>query len=228
MDSKQDMKKVVIVGSGDKAHGLAHMYECHARKECWNLVFTEPLSTRVYTPFNKFVSVEPYPQSLENADVVMLAIPSYALEIFLVQNFSILKDSCILVDLTNAKKDKRDLKKTLAVLGIDFNFWVKAFNDSGAIQELQYHVASKTKLSTNVCGPNEDSIKQIVTLAEALGFKAITVPFDQYENLRGTQDTIGWEWIHATIFMVMLFLLTFVYITIQASGLPNFQWYTIL
>jgi hypothetical protein len=64
--------------------------------------------------------------------------------------------------------------------------------------------------------------------AKFLGFSAKEVPFDQYSKMRGYQDTIGWEWKHASALMVALFLLIFTYVTIQVSGRPNFQWYTLL
>ena len=228
MESLVAKKKVVVVGSGDKAHGLAHMYECNAKKGCCDFIFTEPLPTQVYAPFNEYVSIEPFPEAIKNADIVILAIPSYAIESFLIQNFSLLKDSCILVDLTNANKDKKDLKGALAALEIDFDRWVKAFNDTGAIQELQHKAESKTKIATNVCGPNEDSVSQVVAFAELLGFLAKAVPFDQFRDLRVSQDTIGWEWKHSTFFMVVLFLLVFTYVVIQVHERPNFEWYTLL
>mmetsp|Transcript_20338 Transcript_20338/g.36723 ORF Transcript_20338/g.36723 Transcript_20338/m.36723 type:complete len:110 (-) Transcript_20338:1080-1409(-) len=41
-----DTKKVVVVGTGDKAHGISHIYQYHSKKDGWcNLIFTEPLLT---------------------------------------------------------------------------------------------------------------------------------------------------------------------------------------
>lgn len=74
--SHHEKKKVVVVGSGDKAHGLAHMYECNAHKESYDLVFTEPLQAKKVAPFNTFVSIESFPEALNNADICILAIPS--------------------------------------------------------------------------------------------------------------------------------------------------------
>ena len=71
-------------------------------------------------------------------------------------------------------------------------------------------------------------MNEIVEFATALGYDVKISPFHQYRNLRVTQNSVGWEWIHATKFMVALFLLVFVYVTIQVSGRPNFQWYTLL
>ena len=222
-----DIKKVVVVGTGDKAHGIAHMYQCHAKKDGWcNLIFTEPLLTKKINPFNEFVSIEGT-ECLANADIVILALPSYALDSFLIQNFSILNKHCIMVDLTNASKDRKDLKGALEALNVKNDRWVKALNDTGAVQELQHQVTSKTRLSTKVCGPNEECVSGIVALAKELGYSTEVVPIDQYEELKLSQD-IGWEWIHATIFMVILFLLTMIYVMLQVSGRPNFQWYTIL
>eukprot|EP00970_Alexandrium_tamarense_P004338 scaffold723_cov298-Alexandrium_tamarense.AAC.10 len=226
--SHHDKKKVVVVGSGDKAHGLAHMYECNAHKESYDLVFTEPLQAKKVAPFNTFVSIESFPEALNNADICILAIPSYALETFLIQNFSLLKKDCILVDLTNANKDKKDLKSTIASIGISYDRWVKALNDTGAIQELQHHAGGKSRFATNVCGPNEDCVQEVVELSKVLGYTAKVVPIDQYNHLKITQQTIGWEWTHATAFMVALYALVFTYVIVQASGRPRFEWYTVL
>jgi hypothetical protein len=44
--------KVVVVGTGDKAHGLAKMYELHAKKdEHFKIVFTELIPTTWIDPF---------------------------------------------------------------------------------------------------------------------------------------------------------------------------------
>jgi predicted dinucleotide-binding enzyme len=130
------------------------MYECHAKKHGnYKLVFTEPLAARRIESFNDYVSVEQFPSAIVDADIVIIAIPSYAIESFLVHNFSLLKEGSILVDLTNASQDKKDLKKTLDELHITYyDRWVKAFNDTGAIQELQ--VSTRRVYRTlNVGGP---------------------------------------------------------------------------
>jgi hypothetical protein len=192
------------------------------------MVLTEPLPSKHVDPFNTFVSVEPYPDSLDNADIVILACPSYALEPFLIQNFSILREDCIMVDITNPIKDKRDLKDAIGALNITTDRWVKALNDTGAVQEMQHQAASKTELKTSVCGPNDGCVNEIIDLVTELGYTARAVPIDQYEELRGSQETIGWEWVHATLFMTVLFFLTAVYVIVQVSGRRNFQWYTLL
>ncbi|KAL7541472.1 hypothetical protein ACHAXR_011754 [Thalassiosira sp. AJA248-18] len=221
--------KVVIVGTGDKSKGLTHMYECHANKGgLFNVVVTEPLPLKRTEPFHNCISVEKFPEALGNADIVILALPSYVLESFLVQNYSLLKERCILVDLTNASKKNNDLKGAIDALNLDCDRWVKAFNDTGAIQEMQHHVTSKTKLSTQICGPNEDNVNEIYALAKELGYSADVVPFDQYEELQSSGETIGWEWIHATVVMLILFLSTMVYVMIQASGRRRFEWYQIM
>ncbi|KAL3788907.1 hypothetical protein HJC23_002661 [Cyclotella cryptica] len=192
------------------------------------MVFTEPIQTKKTTGFNDSVSIEPFPQAIEACDICILAIPDYAIELFLIQNFSLLKDS-IMIDLTNGnRKNKRDLKRVLSSLDIKFDRWVKAFNDIGAIQELQHHSGGKSRFTTQVCGPDEESVEAVIRLAEALGYSTKKVPIDQYEKLQGAQDTIGWEWNHSIVLMVALFLLVSIYIIIQTSGRPNFEWYTIL
>ena len=222
--------KVVVVGTGDKARGLANMYQCNASKDIYQFVLTEPLPTRPLKPFNEYVSVEDFPAALEKADVIILAIPSYAIKSFLVKTFSLLKEGCILVDATNDNQHKEDLMGALTELDLvaDFDRWCKAFNDVGAIQELQYEVSSKEKLHTKMCGPSPVSVQKVSQLAEALGFSVKTVPIDQFEKVRVSQETIGWEWIHATVSMIVLFALVTVYVIVQAHNRPHFEWYTLL
>eukprot|EP00804_Cyclotella_cryptica_P029712 CCRYP_015197-RA/>CCRYP_015197-RA protein AED:0.23 eAED:0.23 QI:82/1/1/1/1/1/3/225/470 len=221
-------KRIVVVGTGDKAHGMANMYECYANKEHFTMVFTEPLQSKKMTAFNDSVSVEPFPKAIEACDICILAIPDYAMEMFLIQNFSLMNDS-IMIDLTNGNgSNKRDLKSVLASLNIKFDRWVKAFNDTGAIQELQHHSGGKSRFTTQVCGPNEDSVDAVIHLAEALGYSTKKVPIDQYEKLQSAQDTIGWEWLHSIVLMAGLFLFVAIYVIIQTSGRPHFEWYTIM
>jgi hypothetical protein len=81
--------KVVVVGTGDKAHGLAKMYELHAKKdEHFKIVFTELIPTTWIDPFvlRLYIHVENFSECLANADVVIIVIPSYAMEPFLIQN----------------------------------------------------------------------------------------------------------------------------------------------
>lgn len=127
------------------------------------------------------MSVESYPEALERADIVILAIPAYTLENFLVRNFSLVKDNnTTLVDLTNEDASKKDLKATMGALGIQYDRWVKAFNDTGAMEEMQVQVSDKKSLRTKVCGPNEESVLQVMEFAKLLGFLPKEIPFDQY------------------------------------------------
>ena len=106
--------KVVVVGCGDKAHGLSRMYDLHANKMGqYQLVFTEPMPTKIIDPFDSdYVTIEHFPECLANADIVVIAIPSYAMDSFLIQNYTLLKEGCVLVDATNPTGTK-DLKGAL-------------------------------------------------------------------------------------------------------------------
>ncbi len=222
--------KVVVLGTGDKAHGLARMYDLHSSKRNgqYQLVFTEPMPTKNIDPFDSdYVTIEHFPECLANADIVLIVIPSYAIDSFLIQNYTLLKEGCVLVDATNPNGSK-DLKGSLESMNITSDHWVKAFNDTGAIQEMQDSVSSKMKLTTSVCGPNDRCVKKIVALAKCLGYSPTFVPIDQYKYLQSCQDTVGWEWIHAITVMMSLFAIAFTYVTVQVSGRPNFQWYTLL
>ena len=224
----EEKTKVVVVGTGDKAHGLANMYDLHSKKDGhYKVVFTEPMPSKIIDPFDSdFITIEHFPECLATADVIILAIPSYALESFLISNFTLLKQGCVLVDATNPTG--KDLQGTLAALNITSDHWVKAFNDTGAIQELTSNLRGKMKLAASICGPNEQDVKEIVAIAKFLGYHPSIVPFDQYESLKTSQDNIGWEWVHATWVMLVLFAISFTYVTVQVSGRPNFQWYTLL
>ena len=79
---------MVVVGTGHKARGLAQMYQTHAKKEGWlELVYTELLFANKVEPFDASVGV--YPDTLTTADIVVLCIPSYALDSFIIQNLRI-------------------------------------------------------------------------------------------------------------------------------------------
>lgn len=225
----QEKTKVVVVGTGNKATGLSKMYTLHSKKDGhYKLVFTEPMPTKMMDSFDSdHVTIEHFPECLATADIVVILIPSYAIESFLVQNYTLLKEGCILVDATNPTGTK-DLRDTLEALHITSDDWVKAFNDTGAIQEMQSSLKDKMKLTTSVCGPSDRCVKEIVALARFLGYSPTVVPIDQYESLQSSQDNIGWEWIHATTVMILLFAIAFTYVTVQVSGRPNFQWYTLL
>jgi len=225
----EEKTKVVFVGCGDKAHGFARMHDLHSNKHGkYQLVFTEPMPTKPIDPFDSdYVTIEHFPECLANADIVVIVIPSYAIDSFLIQNYTLLKEGCVLVDATN-RTGTKDLKDTLAALNITSDHWVKAFNDTGAIQEMQNSLNSKMKLTTSVCGPSDQCVKKIAALAKYLGYSPTVVPIDQYKCLQSCQDNIGWEWMHATTAIMLLFAIAFTYVTVQVSGRPHFQWYTLL
>ena len=213
----------------DVAHGLARMYDLHSTKDDhYKLVFTEPMPTKMLDSFDSnYVTIEHFPECLANADIIVIVIPSYAMQSFLIQNYTLLKEGCVLVDATNPTGTK-DLKGALAELNITSDHWVKAFNDTGAIQEMQSSLRTKMKFITSVCGPNERCVQEIVALAKFLGYSPIVVPFDQYKSLQSSQDNIGWEWGAAITVMMLLFAISFTYVTVQVSGRPYFEWYTLL
>ncbi|KAK1741146.1 hypothetical protein QTG54_008398 [Skeletonema marinoi] len=196
----EEKSKVVFVGCGDKAHGFARMHDLHSNKHGkYQLVFTEPMPTKPIDPFDSdYVTIEHFPECLANADIVVIVIPSYAIDSFLIQNYTLLKEGS---------------KGYLAALNITSDHWVKAFNDTGAIQEMQNSLNSKMKLTTSVCGPSDQCVKKIAALAKYLGYSPTVVPIDQYKCLQSCQTTLAG---------------TFTYVTVQVSGRPHFQWYTLL
>ena len=76
----QEEKKIVVVGTGDKGHGLARMHVLHSKKDShYKFVLTEPMPSKIIDPFNSdFITIEHFPECLANADIVLLCIPGYA------------------------------------------------------------------------------------------------------------------------------------------------------
>ena len=76
----QEEKKIVVVGTGDKGHGLAKSYVLHSKKDShYKFVLTEPMPSKIIDPFNSdFITIEHFPECLANADIVLLCIPGYA------------------------------------------------------------------------------------------------------------------------------------------------------
>ena len=49
----QEEKKVVVVGTGDKGHGIAKLYDLHSKKDGhYKFVLTEPMPSKIIDPFN--------------------------------------------------------------------------------------------------------------------------------------------------------------------------------
>ena len=60
----QEEKKIVVVGTGDKGHGLAKSYVLHSKKNGhYKFVLTEPMPSKIIDPFNSdFITIEHFPE----------------------------------------------------------------------------------------------------------------------------------------------------------------------
>ena len=109
------MVHTIIVGTGDMAHALCHLFKNHNYKPSKNSLYvTKPgLSDRLwkkgYTFHDTEVPFVDIDSALTHADIVILAIPAYALKGFVGENYKNLKDK-ILVDITNSSIPGEDLQ----------------------------------------------------------------------------------------------------------------------
>jgi predicted dinucleotide-binding enzyme len=224
--------RVIIVGTGDMAHGLGNMFYCNGKTDNHYEVFaTEPLPDANIGEYliaeGDTIPILSLDEALETGDMLIMCIPSKALKHFLRTNFSKLKEGSILVDCTNSKQTNDDLAGTLDSLGLDvFTLWVKAYNDNGAVNLLQQKPNTKTVLVTEICGPDKQAVKEVAEFTAQLGLSPRVVPMQRFDKLRGSQETIGAEWIHSAILMTVLFCLTFLYVILAAWQRPSgFEWY---
>jgi predicted dinucleotide-binding enzyme len=225
--------RVIIVGTGDMAHGLGNMFYCNGgkRDSHYEVFATEPLpdvNTGEYLIADgDTIPIISLVEALQTGDMFIMCIPSKALKPFFRANFTKLKEDAILVDCTNSNQTNDDLAGSLDSLGLDFfTLWVKAYNDNGAVNLLQQKPSTKTVLVTEICGPDNQAVKEVVEFTAQLGLLPRVVPVERFDQLRGSQQTIGDEWIHSTILMIALFCLTFLYVILAAWQRPyGFEWY---
>jgi hypothetical protein len=190
----------------------------------YEVVAVEPLDVEVSDKLLDCVPVIPFEEGFSSGDLLFLAIPGGALKQFLQDNFDKLSPEAIMVDCTNSP-NLRNLKHALADLGIESDHWVKGLNDNGAIALLQQKPYDKRKLHTQICGPSDEVVTGVKNaVMDVFGLDPKIVPVDQYENIEDAQDTIGKEWIHATIFTVVEFILIMIYVICQYEQRPNFHW----
>lgn len=97
------MVRMLIVGTGDHANGLAHLFAISNCRASGNfLEVTKPSITKKGGVFHDTgVPLVPFNHGLCNADVVVLAIPAAAIKKFMTSYASFLKGK-IIVDATNS------------------------------------------------------------------------------------------------------------------------------
>ena len=130
------MVHVAIIGTGDLAYGLAHLFATHNSALTGNsLEVTKPNLGKEGLFHDTNVPLADFDDALVRADILILAIPSHGLEKFIFANNGRLKNK-ILVDVTNGGED------LYSVLGKTSIRWVKAFNDIGAV-DIMLHKSGK-------------------------------------------------------------------------------------
>ena len=129
------MVHVAIIGTGDMAYGLSHLFTINNSSSSGNkLEVTKPNLSVEKSAFHETkVPVTDFDDALVRADVLILAIPGSAILSFVATHLPKLKGK-ILVDVTNdASVDVHLGKEELEYSEIE---WVKAFNDIGAVDIL--------------------------------------------------------------------------------------------
>jgi len=202
------MTRVVIVGTGDEAFGLSSFFLKNNGGASGNSLLCtkknlDPAREGTYL-HDTGVRLANFHEAIDQADVVVLAIPAQALRFFIPDNYSILKDK-ILVDTTNSSIRGEDLRELVSVTDVR---WVKAFNDVGAIDGMCSKAHGKDKVPTKMCSPYADALKVVKDFAEeSLGMKVKVVPYERYEDIAMHQNSLGTEWLIAGVYMAFWFIL---------------------
>ena len=215
----------MIVGTGDLAYALAHLYNIHNSTESGNfLEVTKSTITESGATFHETgVPLVPVDEALENADIVILAIPGGALKSFIPEHIMELKDK-VLVDCTNSRRKGEDVDTLLrGTTGIRF---VKAFNDLGAADILANKAATKKKPITNMCSPSRGAIDVVRRFAEqSFGVEVQTVPYQYYNKISKAQNSIGSAWSHSIYIMLVTFVLTEFYASWRYNVEKGYAWF---
>ena len=114
------MVHVTIVGTGERALTIAQLYSDYNIKiNGYILEVTDLDIEAVTSPSIIFhnctnVTIAPFFESLNRADIIVLAIPSYAIEYFINENYGLLsQNNKIVVDATNPISVQDDLFPTI-------------------------------------------------------------------------------------------------------------------
>ena len=225
------MLHTVIIGTGDMAYGLCHLFRNHNyNSKDYTLHVTKPgLSTDYGRKSHRFfhdtnVQLIGMSEALQYADIVIFATPSSALKQVTNDYYSLLKDK-ILVDITNSTVPGEDLHSMLDL--VPNSRWVKGLNDVGAVDILLDKPSSKKPLTTILCGNNVQAVQAVKKFAqEALGFDFVKiVPHSRYHDISMNQTSMNQEYNHAAYIMIILFVLTEVYAIMRYHVWKGYEWY---
>jgi predicted dinucleotide-binding enzyme len=205
---------VAIIGTGDFAHGIAHLFMNYNSESSGNvLVVTKPGMEKGSGSFHKTgIPLVKFEEAMWRADAVILAIPAAALKAFVTDNIQHLKDK-VLIDATNSTVRGEDLDAMLCMTNIR---WVKAFNDIGAVYVLLNKPHAKNKIASNMCSSHVKSLAVVKKFCEtSLGLDVKVVPYERYTDIVMHQNSLGEEWMKAALVMVIILVLTEIYAIVR-------------
>jgi predicted dinucleotide-binding enzyme len=219
------MVQVAIVGTGDQSYGIAHLF---SNSNCGfsgnSLEVTKPSVHHTQVFHDTGVAVVTMENALANADIVILAIPSNQLSGFVYEHLKILRNK-ILVDVTNSYRPHEDLQSVLGICDHQIS-WVKAFNDIGAVDVLLDKPTYKSKRTTKMCAADQDALKVVKAFAEeSLGLRVKVVPYERYNDIAMSQNSLGKEWIHATYILLFVFAYSEFYAVLRYNVFKGYEWY---
>jgi Predicted dinucleotide-binding enzymes len=230
-------KNCVIVGTGDMAHGLAHMFSCNSSYSSYNMVVTSPkvndgLNGSAFHATN--VTLRSFDEAIASADILILAIPGSAMTNFFRDNLDRINKDAVIVDVSNSMKkgenafdaySKVYMQNSGAEQKEGGNVTmrvVKAFYDCGAVYLLAQKSTCKTPVSTNICGTDLGAISVVADLAKSMGFTSRIVPLSSHSSQISHQNSLGNEWVRATLVIGVVFVLTEVYCIIRYHHIKGY------
>jgi predicted dinucleotide-binding enzyme len=218
------MVRTLIVGTGDHAYGLAHLFSISNSATSGNfLEVTKPSITKKGPTFHDTgVPVVPFEEGLSCADIVILAFPASGIKRFMSIYIHFLKDK-IIVDATNSTIPGEDLHSILAMTGVR---WVKAFNDVGAVDVLLKKPDNKYQMVTKMCSSHADAVETLKVFAEdSMGFKVKVVPYEKYNGIADHQNSLGEDWMTAGTIMLIIFVLCEIYSVMRYNVHKGYAWF---
>jgi len=219
------MVQAAIVGTGDQAYGLAHLFSNSNSGFSGNfLEVTKPSVHHMQVFHDTGVAVVTMENALAKADIIILAIPSSQLSGFVHEHLAILRNK-ILVDVTNSHRPHEDLQSVLGICDHQIR-WVKAFNDIGAVDVLLDKPTYKSKRTTKMCAADPNALKVVKAFAEeSLGLHVKVVPYERYNDIGMAQNSLGKEWIHAALVLLFVFSYSEFYAVLRYNVFKGYAWF---
>lgn len=198
--------RVCIIGTGDHAYGLCHLFKVNNSESSNNfLEVTKPGLEKGGFFHDTGVPLVAMEDGIFRADVVVLSIPAKSLKSFVADHIRVLKDK-IIVDPTNSSVAGEDLHSLFSVTNVR---WVKAFNDIGAVDVLLNKPYSKNKVPAKMCSRYPEVVDIVKAFGEeSLGMDVKVVPYERFLDIAQHQNTLGTEWMQSTYILLVVFALS--------------------